>query len=101
MAHREILVSAGAVEYVGGTVTESTGKDIGTAVFELALGSRTNPGTWVAPSTSQAGPLGPSQRVLKLLIDNTTPKGTYYCWARIQDTPETTTVRFPVQITVR
>lgn len=101
MATREILVSAGAVEYVGGTITEATGKDIGTATFQLSLGSRANPGAWVTPSTSQAGPLGASQRVLKLLVDNTTPRGTYYCWARIADTPETTTVRFPLEIIVR
>lgn len=101
MATREILVSAGAIEYVGGTVTEATGKDIGTAIFQLSLGSRADPGTWVTPSSSQAGPLGASQRVLKLLVDNSTPRGTYYCWARIQDTPETTTVRFPLEIVVR
>ena len=100
MAQREILVSAGAEEFVGGTVTDANGEDIGTATFQVSLGSRDNPGAWVTPTISQVGPLGPHQRTLKLRITNTTPKGAYYCWAKIVDS-EITPVRFPVQIIVR
>lgn len=100
MHKKEILVSAGAAEYVGGTITETTGKDISAAVFMMSLGSASNPGAWVAPSTSTAGATVAS-RVVQLLVNNTTARGTYYAWVRVTDAPEVAPVRFPTEIVVR
>lgn len=97
---KEILTSAGAAEYVGGTVSETSGKDISGATFKMSLGSSTQPGPWVDPSVSSPG-AGNSQRVLKLLVSSTTPKGRYYVWARISDSPEVAPVKFPQEIVVR
>ncbi|TFD74747.1 hypothetical protein [Cryobacterium fucosi] len=83
-----IYVSTGAARYVGGTVTETTGKDITLATFLVGLGSISTPPTvWVAPSVNVQGATV-AVRILKLLVTNTTPAGTYYCWAKITDTPE-------------
>lgn len=98
----DVLVSAGAAVLVGGTVTEQTGKNISAATFELALGSETTPATtWVAPTVSTAG-TGNDQRIVKLLVNNATPKGTYTLWVRVTDTPELVPMPFPnYQIVVR
>jgi hypothetical protein len=102
----EVLVSAGAVKYVGGTVTDVLGNDISTAGFELSLGSASNPGsTWYTPDVSAAGASN-SSRVLKLKVSATLPAGitvpgTYWCWARITALPEIEPVRLQGPITVR
>jgi hypothetical protein len=85
-----IYVSQGMKQYVGGTVTETTGKDISAATFTVALGvSQTVPPVtgWVAPSVSTVGTTDES-RILKLLVTNTTPTGTFWVWATITDNPE-------------
>jgi hypothetical protein len=99
----EVLASSGESEYVGGTITELTGKDISTASYQMALGSDVRPGTWSAPSVSTVGPGGNSTRIVKLLIGASaaTPNGTYYVWAKITDNPEVNAVRFPQKIVVR
>lgn len=102
----DVLVSAGAVKYVGGTVTETAGLDISGASFEMSLGSATDPGTtWVEPDVSAAGTSN-AQRVLKLLVSSTLPAGitwpgTYWCWARITASPEIEPVRLQGPIVVR
>lgn len=98
----DVLVSAGAAVYVGGTVTEQTGKDISAATFEVALGSETTPATtWVAPTVSLVG-TGNSQRIVKLLVTSSTPKGVYTLWVRVTDSPELVPMPFPnYQIVVR
>lgn len=99
----EVLASAGESEYVGGTITETTLKNISAATYQMALGSDTRPGAWVAATVSTAGPAGNHQRILKLLIGSSasTPYGTYYVWAKIVDSPETNAIRFPQKIVVR
>jgi hypothetical protein len=95
-----ILASAGAEKYVGGTVTELTGKDISAATFQIALGSiAAPPTTWSVPDVSVAGTTA-AQRVVKLLVTNTTPPGTYWVWVRVTDNPEIEplTVQGPITI---
>jgi hypothetical protein len=85
-----IFVSQGKTRYVGGTITELTGKDISTATYTMALGtSAIIPPTtgWVAPDVSIAGATVAS-RVLKLLVTNTTPVGTWWVWVNVVDNPE-------------
>jgi hypothetical protein len=97
----DVLVSAGAAVLVGGTITEKTGKNISAATFELALGSETNPATWVTPTVNTVG-TGNDQRVVKLLVNSSTPKGVYSLWVRVTDTPELIPMPFPnYQIVVR
>lgn len=102
----EVLASAGAIKFVGGTVTETAGLDISGASFEMSLGSEKYPGaTWVAPDVSAAGTSN-AQRVLKLKVSSTLPAGitvpgTYWCWARITASPEVEPVRLQGPITVR
>jgi hypothetical protein len=102
----EVLASAGAVKFVGGTVTETSGLDISTATFEMSLGSATDPGaTWYSPDVSSAGDSN-AERVLKLKVSATLPSGitvpgTYWCWARITDASEVEPVRLQGPITVR
>lgn len=100
MTSTTIATTAGAKKYVGGTITETTGKDITTATIQIALGPSkvVVPTTgWVTPDVSVAGPgatiggvaIPPTaQRVVKLLVTNATPPGLYYCWVRITDNPE-------------
>jgi len=90
MTYSPIFVSLGKKRYVGGTITEDNGKDISGATYTMALGAsgETPPSTgWVTPSVNIAGATSAS-RVLKLLIDNTTPVGTYWVWANVVDNPE-------------
>jgi hypothetical protein len=85
-----IFVSLGKKRYVGGTITETTGKDISGATFTIALGPSgyTPPAAgWVAPDVSTAGATS-AQRIVKLLVTNTTPPGVYFAWANIVDSPE-------------
>jgi hypothetical protein len=83
-----ILASAGEKQYVGGTVTELTGKDISAATFQIALGDiAIPPTTWSTPDVSVAG-ASAAQRVVKLLASSTTAPGTYWVWVRISDNPE-------------
>lgn len=102
----EVLASAGAVKFVGGTVTETSGADISGSTFEMSLGSQTYPGTtWVAPDVSAAGDSN-AERVLKLKVSSALPAGivvpgTYWCWARITDASEVEPVRLQGPITVR
>ena len=103
--HTEILVSAGAVKYVGGTVTETTGKDISAATFKVSLGSDKNPGPWLDPDVSAAGATSAS-RVVKLLVSSTLPAGvtipgTYYAWVRVADAPELEPIRVQGPIIIR
>lgn len=79
---------AGAHEYTLDAIwTAPKDQDISTAMFEMSLGTRDEPGAWVAASLNLPGD-GLNQRVLNLLVDNTTPLGTYWLWVRLTDTPE-------------
>jgi hypothetical protein len=84
-----IYVSKGMKRYVGGTITETTGKDITGATFQVALGSDnvTPPTAWVTPSVNTQGGTT-ADRVLKLLVDSSTTVGTYFVWAKVADNPE-------------
>ena len=84
-----IYVGGGAAQYVGGTITERTGGDISTATIEMALsGTQLEaPAVWEVPSVVEAGATA-SQKVAKLLVDDSTTPGTYYCWVRVTDLPE-------------
>jgi hypothetical protein len=84
-----IYVSEGMKRYVGGTVTEATGKDISSATFQVALGADNivPPTSWVAPSVSAQGATVADRKVL-LLVDSSTTVGTYFVWAKVADTPE-------------
>lgn len=107
-----IYVSQGMKQYVGGTITELTGKDITGATFQIALGTSLTvpPTSWSTPDVSDPG-TGPktlkdgtvipatAQRILKILIA-AQAVGTYYVWAKISDNPEIEPVVFPDRITV-
>lgn len=84
-----IYVSKGMKRYVGGTVTETTGKDISSATFQMALGSDnvTPPSSWVSPSVNTQGGTT-ADRVLKFLVDSSTAVGTYFVWCKVADSPE-------------
>jgi len=85
-----VRVSAGDKVYVGGTITETTGKDItGCTVVVAALprASRPDADTQGAAPDVDEHPTT-SQRLVKLLITDTTPVGNYQLWARITDNPE-------------
>lgn len=98
---REILKSAGASENVGGTITEKTGKDLTATTVQISLGSAYQPGTWTTPSQNVLGPV--NVRKVTMLVGATpnTPKGEYWVWVKITDTPETITLRFPQKIVVK
>ena len=84
-----IYVSLGKKRYVGGTITELNGKDISAATFTIALGTDGTipPATFTTPDVNTVGATTAS-RVLKKLIDASTPPGTYFVWANILDSPE-------------
>lgn len=89
MTTRIYVTDADAAKYVGGTIRETEGKDITDATFQVGLSSShgTPPSTWVTPSVNTVG-ASSSQRIIKLLIDDSTPPGNYTCWAKVVDTPE-------------
>jgi hypothetical protein len=96
-----IYVTLGKKRYVGGTITELTGKDISTATFTIALGTDSSipPTVFTAPDVSTIGTTNAS-RVLKKLIDSSTLPGTYYVWANILDSPEIEPVVLQGPVTV-
>jgi hypothetical protein len=96
-----IYVSQGMARYVGGTITETTGKDISSATFQVALGSSPviPPTVWVTPDVSAAG-ASPSQRVVKLLVTSPQATGDFWLWAKIADSPEIEPVVFPEVIPI-
>lgn len=98
--HVEILTSAGGAAYVGGTITEVTGKDISGGTFQISLGSANDPGPWESPDVSTQGATT-AIRTVKLLVDNTYPKGTYYAWVRVTDVPEILPMRIQGPIIIR
>jgi hypothetical protein len=85
-----VRVTAGDQVYVGGTITELTGKDISGDTIVLALlPLSTRPDadtTGTAPDVDESPT--PAQRVVKMLITDTTAVGNYQLWGRINDTPE-------------
>lgn len=92
MSGKKIWVSQGEAEYVGGTITETTGKDITADPVVVALGGYSTPPaktTAVAASVDEQGATV-AQRTVKLLIDNTYPPTTapVWLWAWITDNPE-------------
>lgn len=101
MTTRAIYVTKGAKRYVGGTVTETTGKDISGATFTIALGTdaKVPPASIVGIPVSAAGATSAS-RVLKMLVDNTVTVGTYYCWVKVVDSPEIEPIMIQGPITV-
>lgn len=96
-----IYATQGAREYVGGTITETTGKDISGATFTVGLTTSygTPPTEWVAPDVSTVGATTAS-RVLKMLITDTTAPGDYYLWAKVVDNPEISPLRIQERIHV-
>lgn len=84
-----IFASLGKKRYVGGTITELTGKDISGATFTIALSSdgSTPPAVFVPPDVNQAGSTVAS-RVVKKLVDSTVTPGTYFLWCTVNDFPE-------------
>lgn len=76
-------------EYVGGTITETTGKNISGATFKIGLSASISipPATYLTPDISVQGTTT-ADRVVKLLIDNSFAPGTWYVWVNIADTPE-------------
>lgn len=100
----DVLISAGAVKYVGGTITDVNGVDISAGIFQISLGSDKDPGTWLTPDVSVAGATNAS-RVVKLLVSSSNPaglqRGTYWAWVRVTTTPETEPLRVQGPINVR
>jgi hypothetical protein len=91
MATQSIYVTQGAAQYVGGTITDTTGKDISTATYSVILSVDGNvppaaaaPG-WAPPTVSIAG-ISLSQRIVKRLITASDPVGTWFLWCKITDT---------------
>ena len=84
-----INVSAGAREYVEGTITELRGKDISADTFEVALGLGTEAPTtgWKTPDAILAGTTTAS-KVVKILVTNAFLPGIYSAWVRVTDGPE-------------
>lgn len=103
MTARTIWVSKGAVEYVGGTITETTGQDITAATIVMALGAYSTPPDKTSGKTPDSDTQGATtaDRVVKLLIDNTyTPATGQYVYAWITDSPESEPVRLDGPITI-
>ena len=92
----QIHTSAGATKYVGGTVTETTGKDISGDAIVVGFGTADAPPAQtdgVAPTVDVPGATSAS-RVVKLLVDSSTPAQTgSWLWAWIADAPEVEPVR--------
>lgn len=86
---RAIWVSKGKKRYVGGTVTELTGKDISADVLTIALATSPSipPDTFATPDVDEQGATT-ANRVVKKLIDSSTDLGTYWCWGNVEDNPE-------------
>lgn len=104
MSNRTIWVSKGEAEYVGGTITETSGKDITADPIVVALGGYSQPPdktTATAPTVDEQGATT-AQRTVKLLIDNTYPPTTspVWIWAWITDNPEVEPVRLDGPITI-
>jgi len=91
-----IFVSRGAQEYAGGTITETTGKDITAATITMCLGTYDAPGTFVAPTVDSSPTV--ASRLVKLLVTNTTTVGAYWVWVKVGDGPETVVLRLGEQI---
>lgn len=92
---KTVYVTAGAEEYVGGTIVEVTGKDISSDTIVVGLGKDyyTPPTDWVSPS---AKIISAANKVLvKLIVEDGVAPGRYWFWARITDSPEI--VVLPVQ----
>ena len=90
-----VRVSAGDKVYAGGTITETTGKDITGATIMLALltlGTNPDESTTGSLPDDDESP-SPSQRTVKMLITDAVAPGAYQLWARITDNPETEWVR--------
>lgn len=85
MGAQTINVTAGGARYVGGTITETTGKDISADTVVMALGSDTTPGIWTTPDVKVAAV---ASVTVKLLVTNAVAVGTYWIWGRITDSPE-------------
>lgn len=100
----DVIISAGAVKYVGGTITDVNGTDISASTFQVSLGSATDPGPWQTPDVSVAGTTN-AQRVVKMLVSSSNPtgviRGTYYCWVRVSSSPEIEPLRVQGPINVR
>lgn len=86
-----IYVSLGNKRYAGGTISETSGKDISGATFGIALSS--DPvvppvyASFGAPDVSVQGATT-ADRVVKKLVDSGTSLGTFAVWGRVMDNPE-------------
>lgn len=90
---RHISITAGAVEYVVVTVTETAGADITDAAVLVSLGSGTAPGEWRTPDVITRP--DPASVVVSLLVGDTflPVAGRYFAWVQITDAPEQVPVR--------
>lgn len=93
-----IYVSAGAAEYVGGTITEVNGLDLRADPIEISLGTRNAPGPWESPDIDLTPEI--NSRTAKKLIDAAVASGTYFIWLRLADAPETSVRRVDGSVTV-
>lgn len=76
-------------QYVGGTITEVTGKNISAATYLIGLSPYIDipPATYLTPSTNVQGATT-AERTVQLLIDNSFAPGTWYVWLNIADNPQ-------------
>lgn len=98
-----IHVTAGQKLYVGGTITETAGKDITADTIVMALGGYSTPPARADGKTPDSDEPGAStaSRVVKLLIDATYPPAAQqYVWAWIDDIPEIEPVRLAGPFTI-
>jgi hypothetical protein len=100
----DVLISAGAAKYVGGTITDVNGVDISSGTFQISLGSDKDPGPWQTPDVSVAGATAAS-RIVKMLVSSSNPagleRGTYWAWVRVSTAPEIEPLRVQGPINVR
>lgn len=95
-----VFVTNGNQEYVGGTLIETTGKDISGDTFKIGLSanSLTPPTSWSTPSVNTAGltqlviggvtiPVTAQRRILLLIAPGAT-LGAFVAWGQCADGSE-------------
>ena len=103
MPRQDLYVGAGQKHYVGGTITETNGADISADPILVALGQYSTPPDKTSATTPSSDTQGATTatRVVKLLIDNTTPAAVnQYIWAWITDNPEIEPLRLDGPINI-
>jgi hypothetical protein len=95
---RTINVTGGFSDYAVGTVTETTGKDLSSATFKVALilkSAVTLPASgnaaWQTPNPVVV--TAPGTATVSLLVTNSTTPGDYYLWVDVADNPTVVPVK--------